>query len=313
MASINAANAAPGHPQSGYVPLNYAQPSYIGRFAPSPTGPLHFGSIVAALASWLDARANSGKWLLRIEDLDPPRESVSAPDIIKTQLEALGLTWDGTPLYQSTRLKAYEAALTQLIQLGAVFPCTCSRKAVRGIYPGTCHKRAFSSDSDANSAIRFRVPPRSVRFRDKISGLHQFNLTSDIGDFIVRRRDGRTAYQLAVVVDDEHQGITDIVRGDDLLDSTPRQICLIDALEYQSIRYAHLPVILGRDDQKLSKQAHATPVSTDNPVQVLQEALHCLGQTKIADTNNVENLLHEATATWNPAAIPLKSVVWPRP
>lgn len=307
MASINAT-----HSPSGDSGSEHAGQHYIGRFAPSPTGPLHFGSIVAALASWLDARAHSGQWLLRIEDLDPPRESSSAPDIIKAQLEALGLTWDGTPLYQSTRLKAYETALAQLVKIGAVFPCTCSRKAVRGIYPGTCREKKFRSDPATFSAMRFRIPSKSVHFMDKISGLHQFNLINDIGDFIVRRRDGRTAYQLAVVVDDAHQGITDIVRGDDLLDSTPRQNCLIDALNYRPLRYTHLPVVLGHNHQKLSKQAHASPISTENPVKILQEALHCLGQNSIADTNSVENLLHEATATWNPATIPLESAVWPR-
>jgi glutamyl-Q tRNA(Asp) synthetase len=287
-------------------------PAYVGRFAPSPTGPLHFGSIVAALASWLDARANAGQWLLRIEDLDPPRESISAPDIIKGQLEALGLTWDGTPLHQSTRLDAYETALARLVEIGAVFPCICSRKVVRGIYPGTCRDKEFSSDSDTISAIRFRVPSKSIRFMDRISGLHQFNLISEIGDFVVRRRDGRVAYQLAVVVDDAHQGITDIVRGDDLLDSTPRQNCLIETLGYQTIRYSHLPVVLGHDHKKLSKQAQATPISTENPVKILQDALNCLGQAKIDNTNSIESLLNEAIATWNPASIPHVSTVWPR-
>lgn len=283
---------------------------YIGRFAPSPTGPLHFGSLVAALASWLDARANQGKWFLRIEDLDPPRESASAPAIIQRQLEAFGLTWDGTPLFQSTRLEAYEHALAQLSKDNRVFICDCPRKSVRGIYPGTCREKKAGCDTIVTGAVRFRVPAKIQTVFDRVSGVHEFDLTTEVGDFIVQRRDGRAAYQLAVVVDDAYQGVTDIVRGNDLLDSTPRQQCLIDALGFNPIRYAHLPVVLGTDHQKLSKQAHATPLSTVNPIKLLHAALTTLGQTNISDTENVESLLEQATANWSLPRIPLKSVVW---
>ena len=283
---------------------------YIGRFAPSPTGPLHFGSLVAALASWLDARSNDGIWLLRIEDLDPPRESASAPDIIKRQLEAFGLAWDGIPLYQSTRQEAYDAALNELRRKNIVFACTCSRKSVPGVYPGNCREKGLRDSSTESFALRFRVPARKVAFNDRISGRHEFNLEDEIGDFIVKRRDGRTAYQLAVVVDDEYQGVTDVVRGDDLLDSTPRQQCLIQALGYQTVSYAHLPVILGNDGKKLSKQAHAAPVLTDDPARALRDALQCLAQPDPPDTNEVQTILNWATKNWQPGLIPLRSTVW---
>ena len=283
---------------------------YVGRFAPSPTGPLHFGSLVAALASWLDARSRNGVWFLRIEDLDPPRESATAPDIIRRQLEAFGLTWDGEPLFQSRRQEAYDSALKLLKNSGRVFPCSCSRKSVRGVYPGTCRHKKISDDSIGSTALRFKVPTQNTTFTDRISGVHQFNLNDDIGDFIVRRRDGKTAYQLAVVVDDEFQGITDVVRGDDLLDSTPRQQCLIQALGYKQVRYTHLPVILGSDHQKLSKQAHAAPLSIDNPAPLLREALQCLGQLEPPDTQETLTLLEWAMENWRPEDIPLKSIVW---
>ena len=283
---------------------------YIGRFAPSPTGPLHFGSLVAALASWLDARSHEGSWLLRIEDLDPPREDPSAPDTIKRQLETLGLTWDGDPLYQSTRQDAYDEALNELRNKGMVYVCTCSRKSIRGVYPGNCREKRLEESAKGACAIRLRVPNKIATFNDRISGSHIFDLDNAVGDFIVRRRDGRTAYQLAVAVDDEYQNVTDIIRGDDLLDSTPRQLCIIEALGYQSVRYGHLPVILGADHKKLSKQAHAAPVSIEKPEKTIRDALLCLGQTSPPDTDNVQILLNWAIENWQPDMIPARSTVW---
>ena len=283
---------------------------YIGRFAPSPTGPLHFGSLVAALASWLDARSNDGSWLLRIEDLDPPREDPSAPDTIKRQLETLGLIWDGAPLYQSTRQDAYDEALNELRKQGMVFVCTCSRKSIRGVYPGNCREKRLEESATGACAIRLRVPNKIATFNDRISGSHIFDLSNTVGDFIVRRRDGRTAYQLAVAVDDEYQNVTDIIRGDDLLDSTPRQLCIIEALDYQPVRYGHLPVILGADHKKLSKQAHAAPVSIEQPEKTVRNALICLGQPSPPDTDDVQILLHWAIENWQPDRIPVRSTVW---
>ena len=284
--------------------------NYVGRFAPSPTGPLHFGSLVAALATWLDARSQDGTWLLRIEDLDPPREDPSAPDIIMRQLEAFGLTWDGTPLFQSARQEAYDEALEELKNKGALFVCTCSRKSVRGVYPGTCRERHLEENLAQASALRFRVPDKTTTFHDRISGPHTFDLSNKLGDFIIRRRDGRTAYQLAVVVDDEFQNVTDVIRGDDLLDSTPRQQCIIEALGYQTLRYGHVPVVLGSDRKKLSKQAHAAPVATENSGKAVRDALVCLGQINLPDTEDVQVLLSWATENWQPNMIPSRSTVW---
>jgi glutamyl-Q tRNA(Asp) synthetase len=233
---------------------------YRGRFAPSPTGPLHFGSLVAAVASYLDARANAGEWLVRIEDLDTPRVQRGAADSILSDLEYFGLHWDGPILYQSTRIEAYRAALEQLRSKGLVYPCGCSRKDSEAIYPGTC-ARGLPPSKTARS-WRVRVSP---------------DLAHTVGDFILLRADGIFAYQLTVVVDDEAQQITDIVRGADLLDSTPRQIYLQQVLGYRTPRYRHISVVLGSDGQKLSKQNGAPALDRDRAPELLAEALRFLG------------------------------------
>lgn len=257
---------------------------YRGRFAPSPTGPLHFGSLVAALASYLDAKSQGGQWLLRIEDLDPPREVAGATGDILRTLDAFGLHWDERPVYQSRRIEAYEAALDELMQMGRAFRCGCSRKQLADaklgadgthVYPGTC--RDGSADQSAR-AIRVKVEAAPIAFVDAIQGRVSQSLAREVGDFIVRRADGWIAYQLAVVVDDAWQQITDIVRGADLLDSTPRQIWLQRLLGYATPRYAHIPLALNSAGEKLSKQSFAPAVDARDPAGALYQALKFLDQ-----------------------------------
>ena len=235
---------------------------YVGRFAPSPTGALHFGSLTAALASWLDARLAGGRWLVRMEDLDQPRVMPGAADAILRQLETFGLEWDGAVVYQSARLDLYRNAIESLKT--HCYPCTCTRKeledsalAIDGsrIYPGTC--RAGLPRGKAARAVRVRTHDVPVRFTDRVQGEVAQSLERDIGDFVVRRADGLFAYQLAVVVDDAAQGVTDVVRGADLLDSTTRQIHLQRLLGYATPRYLHLPVATNVTGEKLSKQTQA--------------------------------------------------------
>ena len=254
---------------------------YVGRFAPSPTGPLHFGSLTAAAASYLQARANNGVWLLRIEDIDPPREQAGASASIIEALERYGLEWDADCLFQSTRIDAYESALATLLEMGMAYRCKCSRRdladAPRGplgpIYPGTCRDGCPPGDA----AIRLRTEDSDVAFDDRLQGRISQNLEEESGDFIVRRRDGLIAYHLAVVVDDEFQGVTEIVRGIDLMDSTPRQIWLQQLLEYRTPDYAHVPVITHPDGDKLSKLTGAPGISMDFAEATLVEVLIALG------------------------------------
>ena len=276
---------------------------YIGRFAPSPTGPLHYGSLVAALASYLDARRAEGSWLLRIEDLDPPRESASAPTEIIRQLQALGLRWDGEILYQSTRLSAYEKSLTRLQNNHYLYPCICTRKATPAVYPGTCRSRLFE-DTNEPHAIRLKLDPKDLTISDRIFGEISWHAETDVGDFIVKRKDGLFAYQLAVVVDDIFQGVTTIVRGVDLLDSTPRQLALYMALDETAPSYLHIPMLVDASGEKLSKQSHAPPVQTDNPAKTLRSALADLGQDPQKQSSNVSEILRNAVSCWQPARIP---------
>ncbi|MGV0035241.1 MAG: tRNA glutamyl-Q(34) synthetase GluQRS [Candidatus Azotimanducaceae bacterium WSBS_2022_MAG_OTU7] len=275
---------------------------YVGRFAPSPTGPLHYGSLVAALASFLDARHAGGKWLLRIEDLDPPRESIDAPQEITRQLLAFGLNWDLEVLYQSTRLKSYDSALESIH--GFTFHCTCSRKAVPEIYPGTCRTRKHLMPGEAY-AVRLRVPSHSVTINDRCLGLQTWDLGKDVGDFIIKRKDGLHAYQLAVVVDDIHYSVSHIVRGNDLLDSTPRQLALYERLKVAPPEYLHIPVIVDGSGNKLSKQAHAKPVDTSDALTTIRCALSALGQNTHDHALSINELLEKAASSWNPAAIPI--------
>lgn len=255
------------------------QRHYRGRFAPSPTGPLHLGSALAALASWLDARAHGGQWLVRMEDLDPPREQPGADRLILDLLDAIGLRSDTAVLYQSHRSEVYAQAVAQLLDAGMAFECRCSRSdlaASEGLHRGPCRESA--ANAGRTPAIRLRVPDVEIEFDDRIQGRQRQNLGREVGDFVLRRADGPYAYQLAVVVDDAAQQITDIVRGADLLDSTPRQIYLQQCLGLPTPRYAHLPVVLGADGQKLSKQNLAPALSPDEFQQQLPRLAAWLGQ-----------------------------------
>ena len=260
--------------------------TYIGRFAPSPTGPLHAGSLVAAVGSYLAARSAGGRWLLRIEDLDPPREMVGAGDVIQRSLEAHGLYWDGPVLFQSDRLEAYRVALDVLCGRDLVYPCSCSRSELAAtatsgafgqIYPGHC--RTGSRRRGGRHAWRVRTDDEVVVFVDRRIGRYGQRLAREVGDFVVRRADGLFAYQLAVVVDDAWQGVTEVVRGQDLLDNTPRQILLQRLLGYRQPAYLHLPLVCDALGQKLSKQTFAKALDDDRASDNLFAALTVLGMT----------------------------------
>jgi glutamyl-Q tRNA(Asp) synthetase len=250
--------------------------SYTGRFAPSPTGPLHFGSLVAAAGSYLDARAQGGRWLVRIEDVDAPRTVPGAAGEILRALEAYALEWDGEVVYQSRRTEAYRQALDRLRTAGRAFACGCSRKNLEeGRYPGTC--RAGVARGRNARTWRFLVEDAEIAFEDRRCGWHRENLYKTCGDFVLLRADGCFAYQLAVVVDDAWQGVTDVVRGEDLLDSTPRQLALYQALGWDPPRYLHLPVAKDAHGVKLSKQTGAPAVDPRGDAATLAEALRFLG------------------------------------
>lgn len=292
--------------------------AYVGRFAPSPTGPLHFGSLIAALASWLDARAAGGCWLVRMEDLDRPRCSQAAADTILRQLEAYGLTWDGAVLVQSERDDAYAAALDTLKSQGAVFPCTCTRSQLAAaprnaageiVYPGSCRRHA--TPPAAPHAWRVRVEAVSAHFVDRIHGDLQQDLAREVGDFIVKRADGLFAYQLAVVVDDAYQGVTHVVRGADLLWNTPRQVYLQRLLGLPTPVYAHVPLVTNVAGQKLSKQTLAPALPERGRRAVLAEALAALGHPPPADLVGAgpAELLAWASAYWRIENVPTHPVI----
>lgn len=258
---------------------------YRGRFAPSPTGPLHFGSLVAAVASYLQAHSHSGSWLVRIEDLDPPREPPGSIGLILRALDVHGFEYS-EPVYQSARLKRYQAVLDQLIDDGLTYPCSCSRKhlqatAPRGrtgiIYPGTC-RNGLPVHSGPATAIRMRTNNRHSSFPDILQGQQSAHLESDIGDFLLRRGDGLFSYHLAVAVDDHEQQITEVVRGTDLMDSSFPQIALIRALKFVPPSYMHIPVALNAQGKKLSKQNHAPPLDLERPEYNIYKALIFLKQ-----------------------------------
>jgi len=262
-----------------------ADTQYRGRFSPSPTGPLHFGSLIAAVGSYLQARTANGEWIVRIEDLDTPRSVPGAADAILESLERFGMYWDGPVSYQSQRGRLYEAGLQQLMTSGAAFPCACSRREIREIaiagadapvYPGTC-RQGIAGDREVRS-IRVRTDSVPVSFSDRVFGELRQQLEKEVGDFVIRRADGLFAYQLAVVVDDNEQKITEVVRGCDLLDSTPRQIYLYRLLGLRVPDYAHLPLAVDSDGNKLSKRDAADPVNEDDPVTTLWRCLDFLGQ-----------------------------------
>ena len=279
---------------------------YRGRFAPSPTGPLHAGSLVAALASWLDARAVGGVWLVRMEDLDPPREVRGASREILGQLAACGLESDEPVVFQSTRAVAYEAALGSLEVQDLVYGCICSRKDIEsavaartglppGVYPGTCSRRP--APPAEVRAWRVRVPAETVSFVDRAAGPTSQRLDIEVGDFVIRRTDGLWAYQLAVVVDDGWQGITHVVRGADLLDNTPRQIFLQRALGLPTPRYLHVPLVLNERGEKLSKQTLAPSLDTADALGALERAARHLGLPHIGGAGR-DAFLRAATQAW---------------
>lgn len=291
--------------------------AYIGRFAPSPTGPLHFGSLLSALASYLDARQQQGQWLVRMEDLDPPREQPGAADAILHALEMHGLKWDNQVIYQSQRHQAYEEALEQLHQAGLVYPCSCSRQRLQltgGIYDGHC--RRHPPPTAKPTAQRLKVaalPPTApaditpdIHFHDRIQGSQHQDLANDIGDFIVRRKDRLFAYQLAVVIDDIHQGITHIIRGSDLLDSTPRQLYLFTLLGASLPKYGHIPVALNREGHKLSKQNLSPALVANRASDNLWQALVFLQQSPPTELQgaSVEDILDWTVIHWRAEALP---------
>jgi len=269
---------------------------YRGRFAPSPTGPLHFGSLLAALARYLDARAHHGTWLVRIDDLDPAREDPTAAASILHTLDCYGLHWDEDIRYQSTRSDAYKAALQQLIQQQRAFPCACSRKQLGNqVHHGIC-----STLQTNDIAWRFLCPSGELRVTDTLQTTQTYELATDIGDFVIRRRDGLWSYQLAVAVDDADQGITHVLRGVDLIDSTARQILLQQALGYSSPIYSHIPVANEANGQKLSKQNLALPLTTASTANTLWLALSWLKQAPPAELRGakIAELLAWAIPNW---------------
>ena len=298
------------------------QVPYRGRFAPSPTGPLHFGSLVAAVGSYLDARANQGEWLVRIEDIDLPRTVPGAADDILRTLEAFGFEWDGEVVLQSRRIDLYHAALVRLQLAGKVYPCSCSRSEIASassrpsidgglLYPGTC--RAGLSEGKAARAWRMRVPDREFQFVDRIQGACRQNLEQEVGDFVLLRADGQYAYQLAVVFDDAEQGVNSVVRGVDLLDSTARQMWLQTCLGLATPAYAHLPVVVNAAGEKLSKQTRAAAVDPAGGVALLSQALKFLGQEAppASVSLSLQDFWRWAVAVWDIARVPAVRAVFP--
>jgi len=285
---------------------------YRGRFAPSPTGHLHLGSLVAALGSWLMARHHGGEWLVRIEDIDPPREIAGAADAQLRTLSAFGLHADLPVVRQSERGDLYAAALRRLRDQGDAFTCCCSRSDLQAT--GGLHLRCVERPSGKVHAYRLRTPERRVGFEDGIRGHYEQDLHREVGDVVLKRADGWWAYQLAVVVDDAEQGITDVVRGADLLDSTPRQIHLQQCLGITTPRYAHLPLVLDRNGTKLSKAIASLPIDDNDPGPALRTALACLGQpvSFLRDTASPDILLQRALTHFDPGRIPGHDAALPR-
>ncbi|BDU52643.1 tRNA glutamyl-Q(34) synthetase GluQRS [Limnohabitans sp. INBF002] len=298
---------------------------YVGRFAPSPTGPLHAGSLVAALASWLDARAHGGQWLVRIEDVDTPRCIPGADQRILQQLATCGLVPDAPVMWQSQRGEAYQAALDTLIAKGWAYPCGCSRKEIEdaqalmgharerhtaAVYPGTCRnglngKAARAWRLNVQRVIDDLQLATPLTWQDRLLGVQQQDVAKEVGDFVLLRADGLWAYQLAVVVDDAAQGITHIVRGADLTDNTARQIVLQRALGLPTPSYMHTPLVLGENGEKLSKQNGATALDANQPLLALQTAAHALGLPKPNDGASIEQALAEWTKAWQEISSPV--------
>ena len=297
------------HPSPALHPLTAdpmpGEPLVCGRFAPSPTGPLHFGSLVAALGSLLSARRRGGRWLLRIEDLDAPRNVPGATDAILRDLERLAMPWDGEVMHQSRRIDLYAAALDRLADGGWTFPCGCSRRDLAGgVYPGTCREGVPPGRSARSTRLRVRAG--SIGFHDAVQGFTTQCVEKEVGDFVVSRADGIVAYHLAVVVDDAEQGVGEVVRGCDLLESTPRQILIQRALGLPTPEYAHLPVASDGSGRKLGKQHLARPIAAEPPGAVLVDALEFLGQgppRELARAPAAE-VIAWAIARWDPTRVP---------
>lgn len=279
---------------------------YTGRFAPSPSGPLHNGSLVAAMASYLDARAHAGRWLLRIEDIDTPRVVAGSDRVIMQQLQLLGMHWDAEPIWQSHCLARYEQAFQHLLERGLIYGCSCTRKEITdsaialGLheqgqypYPGTCRH----GTNKPIRAWRLRMPEGIFSYQDRWLGEQSQDIQQAVGDIIIKRADGLFAYQLVVVLDDAEQGITDIVRGQDLMDSTERQICIADYFGFPQARYMHVPLVLDANGRKLSKQNHAQPIDIEHPLNSLSTAWQALGFTPI-HALSIDSFWTQATQQW---------------
>lgn len=294
-------------PTSLPVSVKMSHSSYIGRFAPSPSGELHFGSLIAALGSYLQARAKQGQWRVRIEDIDPPREVAGAAQRILRQLEHYGLHWDGEVLWQSQRHQAYRDVLHLLENEQRSYYCTCTRRRIQdvgGFYDGHCRSLRHGPE---NAATRLRVDTPVLGFTDVLRGSIEVNAAAQ-EDFIIHRRDGLFAYNLAVVVDDHFQGVTEVVRGADLIEPTVRQITLYQTLGWPVPGYLHLPLAITPDGNKLSKQNHAAPLPEGDPRPVLVQALRFLGQPVSPGWQDLSlaALLQQATLAWKPDTLPLQ-------
>lgn len=288
---------------------------YIGRFAPSPSGPLHFGSLVAALGSYFQAKANHGQWLVRIEDIDPPREMPGASALILRTLEAYQLEWDGEVVYQSQRHQLYQDQIESWLTSGQAYYCQCSRKEIKqsgGFYLGTCRDKHLSGDNPC--ATRLRMTHPVYEFVDQKHGLLTIPKVLADEDFIIKRRDGLFAYNLAVVLDDIDQGVTEVVRGADLIEPTGRQISLYQMLEQTPVTYLHLPLALGENGLKLSKQNHAPAIDIENPKPALIEAMHFLGfemDKAICDASLAE-IIAWGVQNWHLDQLPNTTEITPR-
>jgi len=299
----------------------YPQPAYRGRFAPSPTGPLHFGSLIAAMGSYLQAKQQHGTWLIRIDNIDPPREQKGASKEILKILEGFGFEWDEDVLYQSSRLKRYQEAVNELIKQQKAYPCSCSRKSIlketgqsqhQGeiIYPGFCRNGPLIINEDSTDySIRLRCNNEAVCFNDPIQGKQTINLEKHRGDFIIQRRDHLFSYHLASGIDDAEQNITEVVRGADLLNGTASQLHVQHALNLTSPQYCHLPIAVSADGHKLSKQNHAEAIEVKNVVSLLYKSLKFLGQMPPIELMecNQKDVWNWAKSHWHLDLVPKQS------
>jgi len=275
---------------------------YIGRFAPSPTGSLHLGSLLAAMASYCEAKKNKGEWLVRVEDIDPPREIKGASKQIIDTLENYGFQFNKKILYQSDRSQKYQEAIIKLTELSAIYYCTCSRTELKNQSHQThiCRNRSQHSIPKKPYSIKLKVPDKFIAFTDLIQGQYEKNLLEDCGDFVIKRKDELFSYQIAVVVDDEFQNVNHIIRGTDLIDSTPWQIYLISLLQFKQPTYAHIPIVTNAHGQKLSKQTFAEEIDNINPLKLLITAYNLLNQEKfLQPPKNISEFWHQAILHWD--------------